>query len=144
MESSLGGRSNLSTSCCSSIVSSEERDRGPSLYSRPIYNTGSSCSPLPWRDGVCEHLSSVYSYQQVSDSDSVSSVGDCSLALAGLSGSVSQGDPCFAGPFFKDVEREVREEEDELSASDSDTNEGLFFFNEVRCALVYLPSSVLV
>ncbi|XP_030262781.1 mitogen-activated protein kinase kinase kinase 14 [Sparus aurata] len=130
VESSLGGRSNLSTSCCSSIVSSEERDRGPSLYSRPIYNTGSSCSPLPWRDGVCEHLSSVYSYQQVSDSDSVSSVGDCSLALAGLSGSVSQGDPCFAGPFFKDVEREVREEEDELSASDSDTNEGLFFFNE--------------
>ncbi|XP_073350691.1 mitogen-activated protein kinase kinase kinase 14 [Pagrus major] len=130
VESSLGGRSNLSTSCCSSIESSEERDRGPSLYSRPIYNTGSSCSPLPWRDPVCDPHSSVYSYQQVSDSDSLSSLRNCSLALAGLRGSVSQGDPCYAGPFFKDVERDVREEEEELSESDFVPNEGLFYFND--------------
>lgn len=129
-ESSLGGRSDLSTSCCSSIESSEEQDRGPSLYSRQVYTTGSSCSPLNWRDQVCGPLSSLHSYGQDSDSDSLSSLGDYSLALAGLRGSVSQGDPCYAGPFFKDVERDVREEEDELSASDSVVNEGIIFYND--------------
>ncbi|XP_070779180.1 mitogen-activated protein kinase kinase kinase 14 isoform X2 [Enoplosus armatus] len=118
------------TSCCSSTESSEEQDRGPSLYSRQIYNTGSSCSPLNWRDQVCRPLSSLHSYGQDSDSDSLSSLGDYSLALAGLRGSVSQGDPCYAGPFFKDVEWDAREEEDELSAADSVSNEGIIFYNE--------------
>ncbi|XP_044036146.1 mitogen-activated protein kinase kinase kinase 14 isoform X2 [Siniperca chuatsi] len=118
------------TSCCSSIESSEEQDRGPSLYSRQIYNTGSSCSPLNWRDQVCSSLSSHHSYGQDSDSDSLSSLGDYSLALAGLRGSVSQGDPCYAQPFFKDVEWEAREEEDELSAAHSVSNEGIIFYNE--------------
>ncbi len=118
--------SNLSTSCCSSIESSEEQDRGPSLYSRQVYNTGSSCSPLNW---------SLHSYGQDSNSDSLSSLGDYSLALAGLRGSVSQGDPCYAGPFFKDVEWDARQEEDDLSAADSVSNEGIIFYNEVRSTL---------
>ncbi|XP_041812815.1 mitogen-activated protein kinase kinase kinase 14 [Chelmon rostratus] len=129
-ESSLGGRSDLSTSCCSSIESSEEQDRGPSLYSRQIYITGSSCSPLNWRDQVCGPLSSLRSYGQDSDSDCLSSLGDYSLPLVGLRGSVSQADPCYARPFFKDVERDVREEEDDLSAADSLSNEGIIFYNE--------------
>lgn len=118
------------TSCCSSIESTEEQDRGPSLYSRPIYNTGSSCSPLNWRDEVCGPLSTFHSYGQDSDSDSLSSLGDCSLALAGLRGSVSQGDPCYAHPFFKEVECDAREEEDEFSGADSISNEGIIFYND--------------
>ncbi|XP_039980155.1 mitogen-activated protein kinase kinase kinase 14 [Xiphias gladius] len=129
-ESSLGGRSRLSSSCCSSIESSEEQDRGPPLYSRQIYNTGSSCSLLNWGDQVCDRFSSLSLIGQGSDSDSLSSLGDCSLALAGLRGSVSQGDSCYAGPFFKDVERDAREEEDELSAADSVQNEGIIFYND--------------
>ncbi|XP_074512204.1 mitogen-activated protein kinase kinase kinase 14 [Sebastes fasciatus] len=128
-ESSLGGRSDLSSSCCSCVESSEEQDRGPSLHRRQVYNTGSSCS-LNWVDPVCGPLSSLHSYGQDSDSDSLSSQGDCFLALAGLRGSVSQGDPCYARPFFKDVERDVREEEDELSAADSVITEGIIFYNE--------------
>uniref|UniRef100_A0A3P8TK15 Protein kinase domain-containing protein n=1 Tax=Amphiprion percula TaxID=161767 RepID=A0A3P8TK15_AMPPE len=128
-ESSLGGSSNLSTSCCSSIESSEEQDRGPSLYRGKIYSTGSSCSPLNWPKQVLGSFSNLRSYED-SSSDSLSSVGNPSLALAGLRGSVSQGDPCYAGPFFKDVEMDTREEEDELSAADSVTNEGLIFYNE--------------
>ncbi|XP_041634331.1 mitogen-activated protein kinase kinase kinase 14 [Cheilinus undulatus] len=126
-DSSIGGRSDLSSSCCSSVESSEEQDRGPSLYSPQIYNTGSSCSPLNWGDQV---YSPLHSYGQDTDSDSVSSLGNYSLALAGLRGSVSQGDQCYAGPFFKDVERDVREEEDEFSAADSVINEGIIFYNE--------------
>ncbi|KAI3359570.1 hypothetical protein L3Q82_013974, partial [Scortum barcoo] len=117
--------SDLSTSCCSSIESSEEQDRGPSLYSGQVYNTGSS-----WRNRVCGSLSSLHSYGQDSDSDSLSSQGDYSLALAGLRGSVSQGDWCFTASFFKDVELDAREEEDELSATDSVSNEGIIFYNE--------------
>ncbi|KAG7504858.1 mitogen-activated protein kinase kinase kinase 14-like [Solea senegalensis] len=128
--SSLEGDSNLSASCSSSVENSEEQDRGPPLYSRQVYNTGSSCSPLNWRDQVCGPLSGLGSFGQDSDSDSLSSLGDCSLALAGLRGSVSQGDPCYAGPFFKAVERDAREDEYELSAADSVSNEGLIFYNE--------------
>ncbi|XP_047427143.1 mitogen-activated protein kinase kinase kinase 14 [Mugil cephalus] len=124
-ESSLGGRSDLSTSCCSS---SEEQDRGPSFYSGQVYSTGSSCSPLNWPRLGC--FPSLSAYEQDCSSDSCSSLGDCSLALAGLRGSVSQGDPCYAGPFFKEVEREAREEEDELSSVDSVSNEGIIFYNE--------------
>ncbi|XP_060883182.1 mitogen-activated protein kinase kinase kinase 14 [Labrus mixtus] len=126
-DSSVGGRSDLSTSCCSSVESSQEQNRGPSVFSPQIYNTGSSCSPHNWRDQDYGPL--IPSYGQDSESDSVSSLGDYSLALAGLRGSVSQGDPCYAGPFFKDVERDVREE-DEISAADSIINEGIIFYNE--------------
>ncbi|XP_034394339.1 mitogen-activated protein kinase kinase kinase 14 [Cyclopterus lumpus] len=129
-ELSLGGRSGLSTSCSSSFESSEEQHGGPSPYSRQIYNTGSSCSPLNWGDPVCKPLSSLHSYGQDSVSDSLSSLGDCFLALAGLRGSVSQGDPCYAGPFFKDVERDVREEEEKRSAAGSVSTEGIIFYNE--------------
>lgn len=70
--------------------------------------------------------SNLSTYGQESDSDSpLSSVGNCSLALAGLRGSVSQEDRCYAGPFCKDVERDVREKEGEVS--ETDTNEGLIF-----------------
>lgn len=85
---------------------------------------------------VLGNLSSVRSYEHNSSSDSPSSVGDCSLALAGLRGLVSQGDPCYTGPFFKEVERETREDEDEFSEADSVSNEGLIFYHEVSSALL--------
>ncbi|XP_055366855.1 mitogen-activated protein kinase kinase kinase 14 isoform X2 [Betta splendens] len=132
----FGSSDELSTSCCSSVESSEEQDRGPALYRRSIYSTGSSCTPLPWMQlKVCEpfprHHSSVKSYGDSDDSDSHSSLGDCSLALAGLRGNVSQGDRCYAEPFSKDIVREVREEdEEEFSAVDSVCNEGIIFYND--------------
>lgn len=46
-------------------------------------------------------------------------------------------DPCYAGPFFKDVERDVREVEDELSAADSFINEGIIFYNDVCSVLQF-------
>lgn len=136
MESSPDGGNNFSTSRCGSVGSSEEQVRGPSFYDRHIYATGSSCSPLNW-DQVHSPISPVHSYGLDSDSDHLSSVGDCSLALAGLRGCVSQSDPCYAGPFFKDVKRDEREEEDELSRSDPVINEGIIFYNEV-CSLLPL------
>ncbi|XP_029691748.1 mitogen-activated protein kinase kinase kinase 14 isoform X1 [Takifugu rubripes] len=119
---------NLGVSHRGSVESSEERVRGPSFYERHIYTTGSSCSPLEWE--VYSPISSVHSYRLDSDSDHLSSVGDCSLALAGLRGCVSQSEPCYAGPFFKEVKRDEREEEDERSGSDSVINEGIIFYNE--------------
>lgn len=142
MEPSLGGISDLGTSCCGQVESSEDLDRRSSLYSQQLFPTGSSCSPLNWTDQVCGRLSTVHSFEEDSDSDCPSSLGNCSLALAGLRGSVSQGDPCYAGPFFKDVEREARQEEDEPSAADSVINEGIIFYNEV--CLFYFSSSLLV
>lgn len=68
--------------------------------------------------------------EQDSDLDSCSSDrnGD-SLAMAGLRGSVSQGDRCYARPFAKDMEREYerdeREKGDDASSVDSVINEGL-------------------
>ncbi|XP_068606219.1 mitogen-activated protein kinase kinase kinase 14 [Brachionichthys hirsutus] len=125
-----GARSDLSTSCGRTGSSEEERDRGAARHGRQVYITG--CSPLSWREQVCGSPSSVHSFGQDSASESLSSLGDCWLALAGLRGSVSQGDPCYAGPFFKGVERDIREEdeEDELSAADSVINEGIIFYNE--------------
>lgn len=102
----------------------------PSVYSQQIYDTGSSCSPLNWGDPFCPPLSSHPSYGQDSDSDSFNSGGDYSLAVAGLRGSVSQGDRCYAGAFIKDVERDVREEEDEHLTPDTVINEGIIFFND--------------
>ncbi|XP_054616450.1 mitogen-activated protein kinase kinase kinase 14 [Dunckerocampus dactyliophorus] len=130
-QSSRGRRSTLSSSCCSSssVESSDDQDQAPPLYHPKIYNTGSSCSPLAWTDVFCGAARSLHSYRQ--DSDSLNSVGDCSLALAGLRGSVSQGDPCYAGPFFKDVERDAWEEDaEEWSSEDSVSNEGIIFYNE--------------
>nr|XP_046270544.1 mitogen-activated protein kinase kinase kinase 14 [Scatophagus argus]XP_046270545.1 mitogen-activated protein kinase kinase kinase 14 [Scatophagus argus]XP_046270546.1 mitogen-activated protein kinase kinase kinase 14 [Scatophagus argus]XP_046270547.1 mitogen-activated protein kinase kinase kinase 14 [Scatophagus argus] len=129
-EFSVGPRSDLSTCCSSSTESSVEHNRGSPLYSRQICISGSSCSPLNWADQVYGLLSTHHSYEQDSDSDCRSGLGNYSLALAGLRGSVSQGDPCYAGPFFKDVERDLREEEDELSGVDSVINEGIIFYNE--------------
>ncbi|XP_034045758.1 mitogen-activated protein kinase kinase kinase 14 isoform X2 [Thalassophryne amazonica] len=129
-ESSLGGRSELTTSCCSSIESPKVQDRGPPLYGRQIYSRASSCSPLGWRNQVCVPLFCPQSYEQDSDTDSLSNVGDCELALAGLRGSVSQGDLCYVGPFFKAVEQDAREEEDQPSAADSLSNEGIIFYND--------------
>lgn len=136
MDSTREGGSNLSISRCSGVERSEERVRGPSFYDRHIYTTGSSCSPLNWAQ-VYSPISPLHSYGLDSDSDHLSSVGDCSLALAGLRGCVSQSDPCYAGPFFKEVKRDEREEEEELSRSDSVINEGIIFYNEV-CSLLPL------
>ncbi|KAM9780091.1 mitogen-activated protein kinase kinase kinase 14 [Neosynchiropus ocellatus] len=124
--SSDSSRSEVSTSYCSSIESSGEKTHG--LPPTNIYNSRSSCSPIGWRGPVVCALSSVHSYEN--DSDSLSSVGDCSLALAGLRGSVSQGDRCYAGPFFQKVASEAREGGDELWSSGSICNEGIIFYNE--------------
>ncbi|KAM3863811.1 mitogen-activated protein kinase kinase kinase 14 [Diretmus argenteus] len=122
------GRRSFNTSCSSSTECSEARDSSRPPYGRQIC----SCRPLSWSaDRVCSPLSNLPSYRRDGDTDSsLSSVGDCTLALAGLRGSVSQGDPCYAGPFFKDVERDSREEEEELSAANSVVNEGIIFYNE--------------
>lgn len=68
--------------------------------------------------------------EQDSDLNSCSSSPETySLPLAGLRGSVSQGDRCYAGPFAKDMEREYerdeREKDDDASSTDSVINEGL-------------------
>ncbi|KAM9391561.1 mitogen-activated protein kinase kinase kinase 14 [Pholidichthys leucotaenia] len=129
--SSSGRSSDLSTSCsssCRSSVDSSEEIRGLPLYSPQICRSGSSCSPLNWSHQLSKPLSSLHSFSDDDSSDSLSSVGDCSLAVTGLRGFVSQGDPCFAGPFFKDVEWEVREDEEEQA--DSVVNEGLIFHND--------------
>ncbi|XP_077351900.1 mitogen-activated protein kinase kinase kinase 14 isoform X2 [Festucalex cinctus] len=121
-----GGRSPLSSSCCSSVESSEEEDVAAPIYRSKLYNTGSSCSPLAWAEPFPGTLHGLCSYGP--DSDSLSSAGDCSLALVGLRGSVSQGDPCYAGPFFKEVERSAWEEEEDKWPSVD--NEGIIFYNE--------------
>lgn len=125
-ESFSGDSSGLSSSCCSSVECSEVQSPQPPFYSKPVYNRSSA---VPWTapGPVCGYLGS---YRQESDSYNSSSIGDCSLALAGLRGSVSQGDPCFAGPFFSDLEQDVREQEEGLSTLHSDTNEGLIFYKE--------------
>uniref|UniRef100_G3PM75 Protein kinase domain-containing protein n=1 Tax=Gasterosteus aculeatus aculeatus TaxID=481459 RepID=G3PM75_GASAC len=130
-ESPLAGGGDLAASCCGGIKSSEEQERGPAPFGRQIYHTGSSCSPLGWGEPACGALGALDAYGRDSDSDSLGGpLGDCSLALAGLRGSVSQGDPCYAGPFFKDVEREAREEGGGRSAGDSDSTEGIIFYNQ--------------
>lgn len=138
MESFLEGRSDLSTSCCSSF---KEQDGGHSLSRPQSYTTGSS-SVRNWREPVCSTIPAHCSDGQDSESDSFSSVGDCSLALAGLRGNVSQGDPCYAGPLFKDVECDEREREDDPSAADS-VNEGIIFYNDV-CPVSLLVLSLVV
>ncbi|XP_051904588.1 mitogen-activated protein kinase kinase kinase 14 [Hippocampus zosterae] len=120
------GRSRLRSSCCSSVESAEGEDVVPPLYGTKLYNIGCGCSPLAWAEPFPGTLCSLCSYGP--DSDSLSSAGDCSLALAGLRGSVSQGDACYAGPFFKEVERNTGEEEEEKWQSVD--NEGIIFYNE--------------
>ncbi|XP_056434853.1 mitogen-activated protein kinase kinase kinase 14 isoform X1 [Gadus chalcogrammus] len=127
--------SSSSRSSCTASDRTEVQDtQGPPVYSHPqIYRRAS----LEWSSQACDPLSNLPSYGQESDSDSsLSSAWDCPLAMAGLRGSVSQGDPCFAGPFFKDVEKEVRVEEDEAEEEWSSlpaspvVNEGIVFYNE--------------
>nr|XP_015804194.2 mitogen-activated protein kinase kinase kinase 14 isoform X2 [Nothobranchius furzeri] len=129
-ELSLSGRRELSASCCSSVESLVEQDQTHTLYTRPAFNTDSSCAVLNWPNSSLRRISSLHSYEDDRSSDSLSTLGSCSLALAGLRGSVSQADPCYAGPFFRDVENDVKESEDEFSADDSHRNEGIIFFNE--------------
>lgn len=126
-DSPHAGRSRLRSSCCSSVESAEGEDVAPPLYGTKLYNTGSGCSPLAWAEPFPGTLCSLCSYGP--DSDSLSSAGDCSLALAGLRGSVSQGDACYAGPFFKEVERNAGEEEEDTWQSVD--NEGIIFYNKV-------------
>uniref|UniRef100_A0A8C7JUL3 Mitogen-activated protein kinase kinase kinase 14a n=1 Tax=Oncorhynchus kisutch TaxID=8019 RepID=A0A8C7JUL3_ONCKI len=117
--------SNIST-YSSSIPSLEAHDTRRPPYPLQDCNRGPSHSHPCWGPQVFSPSCNLSTYGQESDSDSpLSSVGDCSLALAGLRGSVSQEDRCYAGPFCKDVERHVWEKEGEVS--ETDTNEGLIF-----------------
>lgn len=96
---------------------------------------GSSCidGPSLVRPRTFASGFSIYSDNPDSDLDSYSSKSaDYSLALAGLRGSVSQGDRCYAGPFAKDIEREYeRERDDYASSGDSIINEGLILDDDV-------------
>uniref|UniRef100_A0A8K9XCS6 Mitogen-activated protein kinase kinase kinase 14a n=1 Tax=Oncorhynchus mykiss TaxID=8022 RepID=A0A8K9XCS6_ONCMY len=123
--------SNISTSYSSSIPSLEAHDTRRSPYPLQDCNRGPSHSHPCWGPQVFSPSCNLSTYGQESDSDSpLSSVGDCSLALAGLRGSVSQEDRCYAGPFCKDVERHVWEKEGEVS--ETDTNEGLIFNKNIQ------------
>ncbi|KAM6957636.1 mitogen-activated protein kinase kinase kinase 14 [Aplochiton taeniatus] len=126
-------RSINSSSCSSSVQSSEVQDTGPPQYSRQAQK-GLSCTPWTWDPQVFDcGFSHHSSYGQESELDSSLSEEDCALALAGLRGSVSQGDPCYAFPFFRDVQKDVREEEEEeKSVSDSVFNEGLIFHEKIQ------------
>ncbi|XP_062303344.1 mitogen-activated protein kinase kinase kinase 14 [Osmerus eperlanus] len=106
----------------SHLQGSEEQERGLSSYS---YNPGHI-----WEPQNCNPLSDLPAFGLDGDSESL---GDFTLALAGLRGSVSQGDLCFAAPFSKDMETDVRKaEENELSASEPDINEGIVFNENIR------------
>ncbi|XP_010872873.2 mitogen-activated protein kinase kinase kinase 14 isoform X1 [Esox lucius] len=126
-EDSLGSPS-CNTSYSIQIL--DTQDKRCSFYPLQDSNRGPSLPPRGWGPQVFSPPSNHPAYGQESDSDSpVSSVGDFTLALAGLRGSVSQGDRCYAGPFCKDVERDVREQEEkeEGEISVADINEGLIF-----------------
>ncbi|XP_030649781.1 mitogen-activated protein kinase kinase kinase 14 [Chanos chanos] len=65
---------------------------------------------------------------EVSLGSDLSGGGDCSLAVAALRGSVSQGDRCYVPAFAKELEREVQvSEDDSESESKSYVNEGILF-----------------
>lgn len=85
--------------------------------------------PSPIRSQTSASGFSIYSDNPDSDLDSCSSKSaDYTLALAGLRGSVSQGDRCYAWPLAKDIEREYEWERGEYASSkDSNRNEGLIF-----------------
>ncbi|XP_038134179.1 mitogen-activated protein kinase kinase kinase 14 [Cyprinodon tularosa] len=123
-EFSVSELSDFSTSRCSSVESLVEQEYGHPLTDRQNYPTGSSCSPLNWAP-VFAYRPSFQPCEQHISSDSLSSLGDCSLALAGLRGVVSQADPCYVWPFFSEVENE-----EELSTADLKCNEGIIFYNE--------------
>lgn len=77
-----------------------------------------------------------------SSSDDPDSKVDHSLAMAGLCGSVSQGDRCYAFPLAKYIERECEMEKDDYAwSADSMDNEGLIL-DEGNCLVG--ASSVLV
>ena len=145
--------SSSSTSTSTSSTGSDRTDvqdtQGPPVYSQ-IYRRAS----LEWSSQACDPLSNLPSYGQdccsstSSSGSSLDSVWDCPLAMAGLRGSASQGDPCFAGPSFKAVEEEVRveeaeEEEEEWSTAPASpvVNEGIVFYNEVGAVLSVSPFS---
>ncbi|XP_077591087.1 mitogen-activated protein kinase kinase kinase 14 [Stigmatopora nigra] len=109
----------LSPSCCGSL---EEGDVVPPLYSTRAYDVPA------WPEAFGSDPCGFRSY--AADSDSLSSAGDCSLALIGLRGSVSQGDPCYAGPLFKEVQRATWEEEEDADEWQSLRNEGIIFYNQ--------------
>ncbi|XP_028842127.1 mitogen-activated protein kinase kinase kinase 14 [Denticeps clupeoides] len=73
-----------------------------------------------------------YSQDQEGRSDSsLSSVGDCSLAVKGLRNSVSQGDRCYVGDLCKEMARDGVEEEGEEECA-SDVNEGLLLNEQLQ------------
>ncbi|KAJ7992395.1 hypothetical protein DPEC_G00278080 [Dallia pectoralis] len=122
------------------IQISDAQDKGFSFYPPQDSNRGPGLLPRGLGPQVFSPPTDHPSYGQESDSASpVSSVGDCTLALAGLRGSVSQADRCYAGPFCKDVERDVKEkeeheevEEEQGDISRADVNEGLIFNEKIE------------
>lgn len=75
-----------------------------------------------------------------------SSLANYFLALAGLRGSVSQGDRCYAEPFAKDMERNYESEKgDYASSDDSIINEGLILDDgscPVGVSFVHVSASI--
>ncbi|KAL0992814.1 hypothetical protein UPYG_G00098830 [Umbra pygmaea] len=119
------------TSCGIQIVDAQVSGCRP--YPLQDFSRGLSLTPLGRGPRVFSPPSNLSTYGRESDSDSpVSSAGDCFLALAGLRGSVSLSEPCYAGPFCQDLERDVREEEEEGDVSATNVNEGLIFNENIQ------------
>ncbi|MFT7797624.1 hypothetical protein Z043-100459 [Arapaima gigas] len=89
----------------------------------------SSSSTQPWGSTSHSALPGLSFCSQESSSLSDSAF-DCTLALQGLRGSVSQEDRCFAPSFFKEVERDAGADR-KITECDLNSNEGLLF-QEVR------------
>ncbi|KAI1884124.1 hypothetical protein AGOR_G00223220 [Albula goreensis] len=97
------------------------------VSSQPSYGQGPSCSTLPWCPPGPATLPRMSLYSQESKSEShLSSEVNWSLARFGLRGNVCQEDQSFATPFFKEVEREAKVEEEE-GLGGSEVNEGILF-----------------
>ncbi|KAJ8404292.1 hypothetical protein AAFF_G00340650 [Aldrovandia affinis] len=91
-----------------------------------------SCTTHPWCTPGPNALPKMSLCSQESTSEPhLSSQGNWSLARYGLRGNVCQEDQLYAPPFFKEVERETRAQE-EGWVGDSDINEGLLFHQKLQ------------
>ncbi|XP_018619862.2 mitogen-activated protein kinase kinase kinase 14-like [Scleropages formosus] len=102
----------------------------PSYPPLSVLQLVSSSSTQPWGSVSCGALPGLSYCSQESGSVSDSDF-DCTLALQGLRGSVSQEDRCFAPSFFKEVERDARGD-GKITGDNTNSNEGLLFHSEEK------------
>uniref|UniRef100_A0A8C9SL75 Mitogen-activated protein kinase kinase kinase 14a n=1 Tax=Scleropages formosus TaxID=113540 RepID=A0A8C9SL75_SCLFO len=112
-------------------VKKRSRERPRRLLGLPEQESSiSSSSTQPWGSVSCGALPGLSYCSQESGSVSDSDF-DCTLALQGLRGSVSQEDRCFAPSFFKEVERDARGD-GKITGDNTNSNEGLLFHSEEK------------